>query len=307
MQPPSSPPATGATGSTAATGPTGVDGLVAKTTEATDKAVSYVEKYGPPTATVFIVMIAAWFFSSWARRTVRRGLERAHFDLTLSKFLANMVRWVILAVAVVMCLGKFGVETASFAALIGATGLAIGLGFQGSLSNLAAGVMLLVFRPFKVGDGVKVAGQTGVVNEIDLFTTSMDTADGRRVIIPNGAIFGSIIENQTYHPHRRIDVPIAVAGTRDIEEVRAILVQAARATPGVLADPAPAAVLLDPAGNWSIQAWAATGDVPTVGQSLIGSLRLAAAAAGLGGPRPVMDVTIAGLTDAAREALRARV
>lgn len=298
---PDTQPATQAAGPTGASGPTG---LIAKTGQAADKAIGYVERYGPDVLTVFLIMFASWVLAGWARRTARRGLERAHFDLTLSKFLSNMVRWIILAVAVIMCLGRFGIQTASFAALIGAAGLAIGLGFQGSLSNMAAGVMLLVFRPFKVGDGIAVGGTSGSVNEIDLFTTLIDTADGRRIIMPNGAIFGSVIENTTHHPRRRVDVAVAVAGPHEVEAVRAVLVLAARGTPGVLPDPAAEAVVLDMVGNWSVQAWAKTGEAGAVRQAIIKSLKHALAQAGFGGPRPVMDVTVTGLSDVAKAALR---
>ncbi len=229
-------------------------------------------------------------------------MDKANFDLTLSKFLSNMVRWVILAVAAIACLEKFGYNVTSFAALIGAAGLAIGLGFQGSLSNLAAGVMLLVFRPFKVGDGVAVGGQAGTVNEIDLFTTTLDTADGRRIIMPNGPIFNSVIENTTYHPRRRVDVAVTIAGGPEIETIRSILLDAARATPGILTEPAPDANVLDMGGNWTVSAWARTPDAGTVRQALISSLRKAIPAAGLGGPRASMEVVIANLA----EALKAR-
>ena len=113
--------------------------------------------------------------------------------MTLTKFFANFARYVVLIVAIVAILGRVGVDTASFAAILAAAGFAIGLAFQGTLSNFSAGVMLLVFRPFKVGDMVQVNGITGVVEEIELFTTQMNTADNRRMIIPNGSIFGASI------------------------------------------------------------------------------------------------------------------
>jgi small conductance mechanosensitive channel len=292
---------TGATGHTGSTGTTGASGdtgsILVRANDAADKTVGYLQKYGPSVLSVLIILVVSWFLSSWARRTVRRGLDRAHFDLTLSKFLSNMVRWVILAVAGIACLEKFGYNVTSFAALIGAAGLAIGLGFQGSLSNLAAGVMLLVFRPFKVGDGIAVGGQAGTVNEIDLFTTTLDTADGRRIIMPNGPIFSSVIENMTYHPRRRVDVPITVPGGADIEAVRTMLVNAAKTVSGVLADPPPDAVINDMAGNWTVLAWAATGQTGAVRQGVIGALRKAMATSGFVGSRPSMDVTITGVPE----------
>ncbi|MFN9977967.1 MAG: mechanosensitive ion channel family protein, partial [Phycisphaerae bacterium] len=115
-----------------------------------------------------------------------------------------------LACAILGIAGSFGVNVNTFAAIIGSAGLAIGLAFQGTLSNIASGVLLLVFRPFKVGDSVVIAGVAGVVNEIDLFTTALDTADGRRVIVPNAQIAGAVIDNQSHHPRRRFEVLLSV-------------------------------------------------------------------------------------------------
>jgi small conductance mechanosensitive channel len=301
--------ATGATGVSGATGNTGPSGapagegfkaLIEDPKQVASKGWDYVEKYGPSVIAVLFIMSVAWLLSAWTQRGVRRGLERANFDLTLTKFLSNLVRWAILAIAVITCLGQFGFQTASFAALIGATGLALGLGFQGSLANLAAGVMLLVFRPFKVGDGIVVAGNTGLVNEIGLFTTELDTADGRRIIIPNGAIFGATIENSTYHGQRRVDITVAVAASADPPKVRGALLEAARSTKGVLTDPAPDVVLLDLTMSWSVQAWTKTGEMLAVRQALLESIKQKLGAAGIPGPRPVMDVTVTGLPDLAR-------
>ncbi len=252
-------------------------------------------KYGPSVVKVLIILIVAWFLASWAKRAVRKALDRANFDLTAAKFFSNIVRWAILAVAVVTSLGQFGVETATFAALIAALGLAVGLALQGTLSHLASGVMLLIFRPFKVGDAIAVAGQAGVVNELDLFTTSIDTADGRRVIIPNGQIFGNTIENQSHHPRRRTDVSITLAGSHDPEQARRVLLAAAQGTPGVLMDPLPEVILLDmPGGNalWSVQAWAKTSELGAVRQALLKSLRDAMRREEIGGPRNAIDVSV---------------
>ncbi len=256
---------------------------------------AWVRKYGPDVVTVLVILIVAWFLSGWAKRATRKALDRAHFDLTASKFFANLIRWSILAVAVVISLSRFGIETATFAALIAAMGLAIGLALQGTLSHLASGVMLLVFRPFKVGDGINVGGQAGTVNELDLFTTTLDTADGRRIIIPNGQIFGNTIENQTHHPRRRTDVTIVLAGSHDVDHCRRVLLAAAQGTAGVLMDPHPDVVLTDlPGGNmqWSVQAWAKTGEVGGVRQTLLKNLRDALAKEGLGGPRQALDVSM---------------
>jgi small conductance mechanosensitive channel len=261
------------------------------------KAVGWAEEYGPPVIGVILLLAIAWAAAGVVRRTVLRGLERARFDPTLGKFISNTVRWLIIALAVMACLEVFGVKTTGFAALLGAAGLAVGLGFQGSLSNLAAGVMLLVFRPFKVGDVVNVGGQLGTVNEIDLFTTSLDTPDGRRIIMPNGQIFGSTIENITYHPRRRADVNVGVAYDADIDATRRALERAAAAVPGALADPPPGVVLLNLGASsvdWMVQVWTPTADFGKNKQALVRSVKLELDRAGISIPYPQMDVHVRG-------------
>ncbi|MFN0131375.1 MAG: mechanosensitive ion channel family protein [Phycisphaerales bacterium] len=269
-----------------------VGDLSADTQQAMNSLVRFALDYGPNILAVLAILTVAWFLSNWARRAVRNGLQRANFDLTLSKFFGNVIRWAILALAIITCLGRFGIQTATFAAMLGAVGLAIGLALQGTLSHMAAGVMLLVFRPFKVGDGISAAGQSGVVNEIDLFTTTLDTADGRRIIVPNGAIFGNVIENATYHPRRRIDLPVAASPAVDPDTICSVLLEAATSVPGILADPAPEVVQNDLAGSWTIMAWVPTPNFATLRQGLLRAARQAMIQQGIAAPRPVMDVAI---------------
>ncbi len=296
-----------ATGATGSTGPTGTAALKPETDTSKpaakvpdpkpgtslEKSVAAAKdiaaKYVPPSISVIIILIVAWFVSNWARRTLRAGLDKAKFDTTLSKFFANAVRWIILTVGVLFCFNVFDINTTTFAAVLGAAGLAIGLALQGSLGNMAAGVMLLVFRPFKVGDSITVVGQTGVINEIDLFTTTMDTADGRRIIIPNGQIFGNTIDNATYHPKRRADIRVSVGASSDLDHARAILEMAAIGTPGRLDEPPPSVTLanIGPTLDWDISVWAKTAEVGAVRQALIKAVRDELVRAGFEMPSPV--------------------
>lgn len=307
--------ATGVTGATVVTGPTGGQlGLRAKVVDledraqrAADVATAMAVKFLPSAVGVLFILVVAWFVANWSRTTIRRGMTAAKFDPTLGRFLANVLRWTILGVALVMCLKLFGVEPAAFAAVIAAAGLTIGLAFQGSLSNLAAGIMLLLFRPFKVGDAVNVAGQGGTVNEIDLMMTEVDTADGRRVIIPNSQIFGAIIENITYHPRRRVDLAVGVSYAADIDQTRAVLERVARSIPGALADPAPGVALTglgDSSVNWLVMVWAKRENFGDVRQATIRAVKLALDEAGIEIPFPQRDVwvrTAAGSEALARE------
>lgn len=240
-----------------------------------------------------VVLLIAWVLAGAARRAIRRNLDKTPLDRTLGKFLSNVIRWVVVGVALVATLNLFGVEPTSFAALVGAAGLAIGLAFQGSLSNLAAGLMLLLFRPFKFGDFVNVAGQMGTVNEIDIFQTELDTPDGRRVIVPNGQIFGNIIENLTHHPRRRVDVLVGVAYAADIDATRAALEGAVQGVPGSLEDP-PREVVLDKLGassvDWRVSVWCKRESMGVVKQAMTRAVKNALGEAGIGIPYPQLDV-----------------
>lgn len=178
-----------------------------------------VTSYGIRIVGVVVLVIVAWTVASYSRRAVRKTLDRARVDITLGKFFSNALRWLILIIAGMSVLSIFGIEIASFAAILAAGSLAIGLAFQGTLSNFAAGIMLLIFRPFKVGDTIKVSAITGKVDEIDFFSTHVDTPDMRRIIIPNSAIFGSTIENISHHAIRRIDLVVLVENAIPIREI----------------------------------------------------------------------------------------
>jgi small conductance mechanosensitive channel len=244
-----------------------------------------------------LLMFGAWMVARWARRSVEKSLGRTRLDLTLTKFFANISAWMILVLAVLTALSIFGVNTTSFAAVIGAAGLAIGLAFQGTLSNFAAGVMLLTFRPFKVGDTVNVAGVLGKIDEIDLFMTKMDTFDNRRFVIPNSKIFGTNIETVTYHPTRRADVSVGIDYAADIDATRAVLMAAAGSVAehveGGLTDPEPAVVLDsfgDSSVNWSVRVWCKTPDFLFVKQAVIRAVKMHLDEAGIAIPFPQVDV-----------------
>lgn len=186
-----------------------------------------------------VVVLIGWVVSSWLGARAVQGLRRAHVEPTLASFLAGLVRWSILVVAGVTALGLLGLTTTSFAAVIGAVGVAVALALQGTLTSLAAGVLLLVFRPFKVGDTIKVGAQQGKVDSIDLFTIALDTTDNRRVIVPNGAVFGQTIENLSFHPRRVVELTVPVPHAIDVEDARRALEEAVRGVAEALPEPAP--------------------------------------------------------------------
>ncbi len=256
-------------------------------------ARTYAIEFTPKVIGAIVVLFITWTLASWARRILTRGMERARLDVTLVRFLANAARYAILVLGVLACLSTFGLNVTSFIAILSAVGLAIGLGLQGTLSHVASGIMLLIFRPFKVGDLVIVSGHTGIVDEIELFSTTLDTPDRRRVIIPNGAVFGSTIINLSHHPVRIATVRATVAGGIDVARVRSVLLGAAQevvaAGQGGVAEPAPTVVLAEPGvGNvWNVQVAADWKQFESVVEQLTLATARAVGSAGLAPPPPV--------------------
>ena len=271
----------------------GADAVAADGGNFLEKIGNFLIDKGPQIVLILAFVVVALIVSSLVGRLVRKTCERSKVDATLARFFGQVARWALLLVALVMCLSKFGFETTSFAALFGASALAIGLAFQGSLGNLAAGVMLLIFRPFKVGDVVKACGELGKVEQIDLFTTLIDTFDNRRVILPTGGVFSSTIENITHHPTRRVDIAVGVEYSADIDKTREVLTAAAAAVEGKLDDPAPQIILLS-LGNssidWQVRVWCKTEDFWGVWEAATRAVKNGLAEAGIGIPFPQMDV-----------------
>jgi small conductance mechanosensitive channel len=187
-----------------------------------------------------IILIIGWMLATWAKRWTEAGLQRLPIDPTLKPLLASLFRYAILILTVVLVLDQFGVQTTSLIAVLGAAGIAIGLALQGTLANVAAGVMLLILRPFRVGHYVEVAtGRQGTVREIGLFTTIITDRDLCYISIPNSAIFGATIINFTREPLRRIVIKVPVDAVNDLDEVEKVILSAAATNKGVVKTPAP--------------------------------------------------------------------
>lgn len=185
-----------------------------------------------------IILAGAVWLSNFISRKMREyGEKYEELDETLFGFLASITRYSILTFAAIFVLARFGVQTTSLVALVGAAGLAIGLALQGTLSNLAAGVMLLGFRPFKVGDFVETAGQSGTVESIRLFTVELVTVDNIQVTVPNGDIWASSIKNYSFHDRRRIDLVFGVSYDSDLKKTESTLRQVIAKDPRTLDDP----------------------------------------------------------------------
>jgi small conductance mechanosensitive channel len=188
---------------------------------------------------IVILIIGLWIAGRVYKLVVGISKRHGKLDDTLFRFLGSVARYIVLAFVFIAVLNRFGVQTASIVALLGAAGLAVGLALQGAMSNLAAGVMLLIFRPYKVGDFIDAAGRFGNVTEIDMFTTILQTFDNQQIIIPNSQIWGQQIINHSHYDVRGVDMHFGIAYDEDIDAARKAIDEVLAAHPHILKDPAP--------------------------------------------------------------------
>jgi small conductance mechanosensitive channel len=199
----------------------------------------WIETQGPNVLAAFGILVGGYLVALLARRILRRVLARSRVDTTVTAFVAGLTYFAILGMAIVAMLGKFGVETASFVALFGAVAFAIGFALQGALANFAAGLIILILRPYKVGDFITAGGTAGTVQEIQLFSTSLTTPDNLHAMIPNGKIGSDIITNHSTFDVRPLDLAIGISYGTSIQEAVRVLEGVLTSDPRVLADPAP--------------------------------------------------------------------
>jgi len=259
-----------------------------------DQVIDVVTLYGLDVIGALAILIVGWMIAGWVRSAVNRALGKVpNMDNTLRPFLANMVRWVILAFVIVAVLNQFGVETTSMIAVLGAAGLAIGLALQGTLSNVASGVMLLLMRPFKIGDFITAGSLSGTVMEIGLFTSELKTGDGIYIMAPNSQIWNQNIINFARNPTRRIDILVGIAYDDDIDAAQKALHDMMDGDARVLKDPAPMTMVMDLADssvNVNLRCWANVADFWAVQWDLRKGAKAAVEAAGCTIPFPQRDV-----------------
>lgn len=254
-----------------------------------------IERYLIPAVIALLFILIAYFLAGAVSRACSAPIRRK-VDETLGRFVGKLIFYAIFILALIGVLGQFGVSVTSFAAVLAAAGFAVGLAFQGTLSNFASGVLLMVFRPFKVGDVVNAAGVTGKVFEIDLFTTALDTPDNRRIVVPNSSITGTTIENITYHTVRRIDITVGVDYTASLDETREVLTAVAESQREFLVDEEGRGYQIvltelgDSAVVWTLRFWATADDFWSVKEDLIATTKNQLDQAGIGIPYPQMDV-----------------
>jgi len=254
-----------------------------------DEGYNLLIEFGPK----IIGAIAIWIIGSWVIKTllkgVRKAMDKRDYDVSLKKFLLNLLGWIFKVVLIVVVLGTVGVETTSFAAILAAAGLAIGLALQGSLGNFAGGVLLMIFKPIKIGDLIEAQGEIGVVKEIEIFTTKLTGLSNKEIIIPNGALSNGNIVNYTTEGTRRVDLVFGVGYDSDIKQTKEVLSQVLTSNPKILKDPAPTIALselADSSINFVVRPWCNAEDYWDVYFTVTEQTKEALDAAGIEIPYP---------------------
>lgn len=252
-----------------------------------------IAAYGIKLLTALVVLILGIWISKFLRNSVRRVLEKRTVDPTIGRFVTNIAYVALLVFVVMAALGQLGIQTTSFIAVIGAAGLAIGLALQGSLSNFAAGFMLVAFRPFKVGDFIEGGGVAGTVDEIQIFSTRLKTPDNKVVVVPNSKIFDDAIVNYSAMETRRVDMLVGVSYDADLAHVKKVLEELVNAETRILQEPAyqiAVSELADNSVNLVVRAWVRTADFWGVKFDLTEQIKVRFDAEGIGIPYPQRDV-----------------
>ncbi|GAA4241550.1 MULTISPECIES: mechanosensitive ion channel family protein [Winogradskyella] len=254
-----------------------------------DAGYNFIIEFGPKV----IGAILIWIIGSWVIKMLLKGATKAmnkgNYDESLKKFLVNLINWILKILLIIVVLSTVGVETTSFAAIIAAAGLAIGLALQGSLANFAGGVLIMIFKPIKIGDLIEAQGEIGVVKEIEIFTTKLIGLSNKEIIIPNGSLSNGNIVNYTTQGTRRVDLVFGVSYDADIKQTKDVFSKVLAAHPLILKDPAPTIALselADSSINFVVRPWCKTEDYWTVYFEVTESVKEALDAAGIEIPYP---------------------
>jgi small conductance mechanosensitive channel len=245
--------------------------------------------YVPKIITALLILLVGLFLIKLIIKSSRKIMEKRSVEITLQKFLGNVLGWVLKVLLFITVISQLGIATTSFAAIIAAAGLAIGLALQGSLGNFAGGVLIMIFKPIKIGDFIEAQGESGTVKEIEIFTTKLNTTDNKEIIIPNGALSNGTIVNYSTEATRRVDFTFGVGYDSDIKKTKEVLFGVINAHPLVLKDPATAvniSELADSSMNFFMRGWVKKEDYWTVKFDVMEQTKEALDAAGIDIPYP---------------------
>ena len=246
-------------------------------------------------ATAIVIFFVGKWIVSLVVKGMLKAMQKGDMDITLRRFVANLARMLLMLFVIIAAIHQLGIQTASLIALLGAAGLAVGLALQGSLSNLAAGVLIVLFRPYKVGDWIEGGGVSGAVEEVQILTTVLKTGDNKRVIIPNSQIMGTTITNYSANETRRVDLVVGVSYGDDLDKVRTELEGLVAADERVLKDPAvtiAVSELADSSVNFVLRPWVKTADYWGVYFDLTEAIKKRFDEVGISIPFPQRDVHI---------------
>jgi len=258
-----------------------------------DALLPIVTTYGLRVLGACVILIVGRIASRVTETILRRLLDRAKVDPTVGVFVGNLARYSVLAFALIAALAQFGIQTTSFIAVLGAAGLAVGLALQGSLSNFAAGVLILLFRPFSLEDVITAGGATGTVKHIGIFTTTLHSPDNQKIVVPNSAVTGGTIVNISANPTRRVDLKAGIGYGDDIAKAKEVLEKILAGHPKVLADPAPVVRVVelgDSSVNFVVRPWVNTPDYWDVYFDVTRAIKEEFDRAGISIPFPQRDV-----------------
>lgn len=260
---------------------------------AIEAAKSAVSVYGLSVLAALVIFFVGKWLARMLTNVLKKMMTRAGTDETLIGFVGSIAYVALMVFVVIAALSELGVETTSFAAVLAAAGLAIGLALQGSLSNFASGVMLILFKPFKAGDFIEAAGTSGVVEEIQIFSTRLRTGDNKQLFVPNGAIFSGTITNYSTKPTRRVDMVFGCGYDDDLLAAKKLLMDIVEGDERILADPAPVVAvneLADSSVNFVVRPWVNAADYWNVYFDFHEQVKLRFDEAGISIPYPQSDV-----------------
>ena len=224
-----------------------------------DLAIGFIEKHTLNVVMAIIILIIGFWLANKLSRITQKIMDKRGVEITLQKFLGNLVGWCLKILVLITAISQVGVETTSFIAILGAAGLAIGLALQGTLANFAGGALIMFFKPFKVGDLIEAQGELGVVKEIQIFVTKLTSPQNKLIIIPNGILSNGNITNYTEEGKLRVDLTFGVDYDSDIKQTKEVLMQVLLNNPNILSDPAPSvnvSELADSSINFAVRPWA---------------------------------------------------
>jgi len=256
-------------------------------------AMNVALEYGVKILAAIAIFIIGKMIVKSITKVIARMMEKSDIDETLTSFVASTINMLLMIVVILAAVGQLGVQTTSFVAILGAAGLAIGLALQGTLANVGAAVLIIIFRPFKIGDFIEAGGAVGTVDEINMFATTISPLDNRLVIVPNAAIIGGNITNYSTKENRRVDLTFGIGYDDDLRLAKKVLLEIIEADPRILKDPEPfvaVSELADSSVNFITRSWVHSDDYWDVHFDMIETVKLTFDERGISIPYPQMDV-----------------